>query len=451
MEKKQSLFNFIERVFFLLAGVQILLGLMWVTGNIIYVPGFAESNWYLQASRNLVMDEYAGLLYPLLIRVAGVAGDSFCVVLYLLQLSVAFEAYNYFILRIFGEERGRLRRYLLAAYVVTFPIVLQVHMSVLPYSLASSLLVILSVQLKDLLMQSDTLSIKRVVSIGVCWGIVALLLPDYGMVSSFVVAVVFCIYGWRKKERWGVLLLTAFVTIACVGVTLAVTQTSDSQGRIQKSMGATMLSRFAWPYMERNYFFWSEEVKAEFSADDMRGLSLYPERILYEFGPRMESAVGKERANALYWKMAMDSFMLGKKEALTAIGRDVWQNISGPIGVQLQWQGMGVSYAGWNYARMAEYVPGLTKYYVRFANYAYDFMLLMMMVVWWLQRKRKQAKQGHAYGRIPVLMTLVVILWYTMNCNGMQDYMKVLPVNVLWCMLPVWGCIQCKKNAKDES
>ncbi len=452
MEKKQVLVNFIERVIFLLAGVQVLLGLVWIAGNITYVPGFSESGLYLQASRDFVVDEYMGILYPLLIRMASVAGNRFCVVLYLVQLSVAFVAYNYFIANVFGGRLAQRKwvRYLLAAYVVTFPVILQVHMCVLPYSLASSMLVILLAKLRKLLMETGSMSARTVVSIGVFWSIGALLLPDYGMMAGIVTAVGFVICGWKRKRRWRVLLLTAFVTITCVSTTLALTQTPGSLGRIQKSMGATMLSRLAWPYMERNSFFWGEEVKVVFSADDLRGLSLYPERILYEFGPRLEAEIGKERANAMYWEMAVDSFGIGKKEALTAIGRDLLQNISGPAGVQLQWQGIGVSYAGWNYARMAEHVPILTKHYVRFTSYSYDFMLLLAVVVWWMQRKRYRDLSDRTYLGLVILAVLVVTFWYTMICNGMQDYMKVIPTNILWCMIPVWGCMQCMKYAKKD-
>ncbi len=450
MEKKQVLFNFIERVFYLLAGVQILLGLTWIIGNIAVVPKLQESRLYLQISRDLVMDEYVGFLYPVLLKVLNFMGDKFCVVLYLLQICVAFVSYDFFIDCVWGRSHGlkKYKRHLLAAYVVTFPVILQVHMCVLPYSLASSVWLILLAQLKLLLAQTQKLSVKRVVSIGISWGIGTLLLPEYGLMMSFPLAIGFVICGWKKKSRWGVLLLTAFISIGCVGSALTLTQTPGSLGRIQKSVGATMLSRFAWPYLERNSYFWGEEVKAVFTEEDLRSLSLYPERVLYEFGPTLEAAVGKEKANELYWEMATDSFMLGTKDALTAVGRDMLQNIGGPIGIQLQWQGKGVSYSGWNYAQMAEQTPKLTKYYARFSVYSFDFMMIMAAVVWWLQRKKEKCTEQRGWYVLVFLSVVAVTLWYTMNGNGMQDYMKVLPNNILWCMLPVWNLIQCVKDSK---
>ena len=106
MEKKQALFNFIERVFYLLAGVQILLGLIWVISNIAVIPNLEESRLYLQISRDLVMDEYVGFLYPVLLKVLGFLGDKFCVILYLLQIGAAFISYDLFIDWEWGRNHG---------------------------------------------------------------------------------------------------------------------------------------------------------------------------------------------------------------------------------------------------------------------------------------------------------------------------------------------------------
>ena len=452
MEKKQALFNFIERVFYLLAGVQILLGLVWVIGNIAVLPNLEESRLYLQISRDLVMDEYVGFLYPVLLKVLGFLGDKFCVVLYLLQIGAAFISYDLFIDWVWGRNHGlsKCKRHILAAYVVTFPVILQVHMCVLPYSFASSVWLLLLAQLKVLLEQTGKLSVKSVAGVGISWGIGALFLPEYGLMMSFPLVIGFVICGWKKRNRWGVLLMTAFIAVGCVGSALTLTQTPGSLGRIQKSVGATMLSRFAWPYLERNSFFWSNEVKAVFTEEDLRSLSLYPERVWHEFGPTLEKAVGKEKANELYWEMAVDSLMVGTKDAFTAVGRDMLQNISGPIGIQLQWQGKGVSYSGWNYARMAEQTPELTKYYTRFASYSFDFMMIMAVVVWWLQRKKENSTKQRGWHVLVALSFVAVTVWYTMNGNGMQDYMKVLPNNILWCMLPVWSFVLCLKDSKIE-
>lgn len=453
MKKRQELIKLIKNIWVLLAGIQVVLGLIWVACNITKVPCFAESRLYLQASKDFVIDEYMGILYPVLIRVASVLGSNWCGMIYFVQLGLAFGAYYTLLRNVFGHLLAPNQRkilYFMAAYVITFPVILQCHMSILPYSAASSLLIFTVSQLKSLLSKEGPMSKPCVISIGVFWGLAALLLPDYGVIIGVPVLVGFFMYGWKRERRWKVLLLTLFITVACTGSVLALTQTPGSLGRIQKTMGATMLSRFAWPYMERNSFFWSEEVKETFDTTDFAQFSLYPERIMYEFGPRLELALGKEQANTLYWQMAKDSFLIGKKDALWAIGRDILINIAGPIGIQIQWMGKGISYAGWNYGRLLEYTPALTGYYVSFAKYSFDFMLLMMLTVCLLLKGSRKAALLDKFYWLVLLVIGVMTIWSTMTGNGMQDYLKVVPINVCWCLLPVWGCTMCIKNTKEK-
>lgn len=451
MEKKRVLVNFIKRITFLLIGLQVLFGLVWVMLNITNVPKFQESQLFLQASWDFVIDEYMGVLYPLLLRGTSLAGNGFCVLLYVLQLAVAFIAYYVFLKSVFGKYlQGKFETGLLSAYVVTFPVILQGHMSVLPYSLASSMMLLMLAQLKKLLRQEGTIQSKHVISTGIFWGIATLLLPDYGVILGMVVVVGFIVCGWKKEGRWKVLLLTLFVTIACTGGVLSLTQTPGSLGRIQKTVGATMLSRFAWPYIERNGFFWSEEVKTVFDAEELAQISLYPERIIYEFGPKLEEYVGKERANELYWKMALDSVKIGKKEAIVAWGRDMVNNVAGPIGIQLQWLGVSTSYAGWNYAQMTACSPAFTKYFVRFSNYGFDFMLILTFIVYIIQKKKLPRGKVHAFCGLTFLAIGIITVWYAVIGNGMQDYLKVMPANIFWCFLPVLGYLLCTEHTHEE-
>lgn len=452
MEKKQVLVNLIKSILCLLAGVQVLLGLVYVVLNITTVPGFAESQLLVQASMEFVLDEYMGILYPLLLRMTFLAGNNFCVLMYVLQLGVAFVSYGYFLRSVFERTfaQKKYMAYFWAAYIVTFPMVLQGHMCILPYSLASSMCVMVLAQLKRILWQKEPVQAKSVISIGIFWGLAGLILPDYGVMIGLAVAVGFAICGWKKKHRWGLLLLTLFITFACMGGVLSVVQVPGSLGRIQKSMGSVMLSRFAWPYIERNQFFWSEEVKNVFDQGELAQISMYPERIIYEFGPKLEEYVGKENANKLYWEMALDSLLIGKKEALTALGRDILNNAGGPIRAQVLWSGRSISYAGWNYAKMVEQAPGFTKYFVRFACYAFNFMLLLAVVVRVLQGKCFGESTHRIFYGLLFLMIGIITIWYTMVGNGMQDYLKVIPVNIWWCTLPVWGYALCRKHTGKE-
>ena len=75
-------------------GVQIILGLIWIGGNITSGCLAEETVIYEKAAETMVMDEYVGVLYPLLIRfsqiIMGIMGLPYESFLYMLQLGVAF-------------------------------------------------------------------------------------------------------------------------------------------------------------------------------------------------------------------------------------------------------------------------------------------------------------------------------------------------------------------------
>ncbi len=422
--------NLIKRVFLLLAGVQILLGLIWMAGNM-------DAVW-----REL------------------------------LQISLAGGAVYYFLRYAAGnlsEQISNKVMVILTAYIVSFPVVLQCHMETLPYSPASALLlIVLTDCIRILKKEEGAAKTSCFARISIGWFLIGALDLCYGVIVGIVVLVVFFICGRRKVLKWLPLLLTVVCIIAGLGSVQFWKLSRDKEERIQNSVSSVMLSRFAWPYFMRNSYFWEPEVRGLFDDNELTQISMYPEKVLYEFGPKLEAKVGKERAREIYRQMAWDSFRIGKKDALKAIGRDVIANAGGPFAVQYQLSGRGVSYTSLHYSNLQEEMPKLTKYYVRYAFYSYDFMVLVTLIMYLKSRFGKRrpvlsvASRGSqktvcSAGKVMICAVLgMMIFWYTMIGNGMQDYLKVIPVSVFWCMLPVWGygCLQKaadkKKNEKGK-
>ena len=63
-------------------------------------------------------------------------------ILSILQLGAAFLAYKCFLKQIFGEKK-KYKAVFGTCFLITVPLILQWHLSLLPYSFASSLLVLL--------------------------------------------------------------------------------------------------------------------------------------------------------------------------------------------------------------------------------------------------------------------------------------------------------------------
>jgi hypothetical protein len=243
----------------------------------------------------------------------------------------------------------------------------------------------------------------------------------------------------------------AVLTIATMFTTLTFVQTPGSYGRVQRSMNSVLWTRFAWPHFERDGFYWDHKVWIEFADDEWGWVSMYPENAIYEFGPKIEGVVGQEQADVIFGEMAKLSFNMGMKDALKALGRDALANAGGPFALQYQMSGRGVSYTGWNYYQMQGNTPGLTKYFVRFAMYSFDFLLVLTLGIAWSRRKKCKVLDIVKKAMPALLGLSVMILWYTMIGNGMQDYLKVLPVILFWRVLPVIGVGALNREETDGS
>ena len=102
MSRRKEIPNLIKKVMLLLAGIQVLLGGIWLVCNLTYMPDFQETRDMLKASETMIFDEYMGVLYPVLLRLCSVFGNGFYVPVYLLQTGLAIWSYYYFLRSIAG-------------------------------------------------------------------------------------------------------------------------------------------------------------------------------------------------------------------------------------------------------------------------------------------------------------------------------------------------------------
>ena len=129
--------------------VQILWGVLWLVCNATPEWTYPESEYYIEAAGTWILDEYTGVLYPAIINVCqmvtGWFGLPFQGLLYLLQLVAAFLCASGFVAlcrydrsttegRPVGREKERKRLWNAfgGLYLMTVPLCVQWHLSVLP-------------------------------------------------------------------------------------------------------------------------------------------------------------------------------------------------------------------------------------------------------------------------------------------------------------------------------
>ena len=458
---KKKAIELIRITIYIWMGLQIVLGLVWAFCNLGELPRFVECQEVLTMSDSLVVDEYTGYLYPLLIRgismlVSGISISAWTV-LYILQLIVAYVAYDYFLRKVIFRKSGvrwRFRKKLpiYAMFLLTIPMVLQVHMAVLPYSLASSLLLLLVAKVPDFWNVDYRMPTRDWVGMLLLWILSSQICVEYAWFGGLALGIgVLGSFRVRKENAWKSLIIVVIgvLSINLLNMTL---QTPGSMGKIQKSWQSSMMTRVLWPNYGRFSYFWTEEIRQSWDDNALRELSTHPENVIYEFGPDIEEMYGREEANFIYFEMAKRAFQLDTKNILVGILKDGGAYLCPPVSVYMQLQGIGTSYTGWNYGRMKDYSPQLTGCYVDCALFAWLYVGLAGLMLWifctfpkeWKSKEEKvERSRMLLYG---ASISLSVNLGYVIMSGNMQDYKKVILCSVFCTLLLIAMLIDAEEK-----
>ena len=438
--------------------VQILLGVVWILCNFPSGWTYPESEYYITVADSWVFDEYTGVLYPVLIKgsqmVMSFLGLPFEGLLYLVQIIVAFVCYTAFVILCrwnTGRTSKRLRWAAFGGlYLLTVPLCVQWHLSILPLSLISSLFLLLLGMCIRAAGNEDYRHRDLALWAGIIWALMTLLAPDYWWLG--VVPVVFIAFLlFRQNGLKGllrVLMVAVIASVLAVGINKAV-QTPGSSGKIQRTLGAAMVSRMVWPNFDTTYFFWPDEIKAVMTFEEARDISGHADQVQRVFGPLVEETYGKDKADEMYWQMAISCMEIRTKEIVQAIWEDFSAYLFTPWEVKNQLDGSGLSYSGWNYDKMKTDTPKLTRWYMDYGLVSFRVGLIVGLYLAAWKMVRKFRGTGHpctdSYKRstgyvLLVLCALSQAIWYTMSGGGMMDYRNVPVVILLWYSVIIVTC-----------
>ena len=499
-------------------GIQIALGLAWLILNFPASWEYPESRELFKAAESWQLDEYTGVLYPLLLRIFGwLTGNREMLlksILSILQLGVAFLAYKCFLKQILGEKK-KWKAVFGTCFLLTVPLVLQWHLSLLPYSFASSLLVLLLGNGCEAIRSKESRNLKRVAISGGEWMGMSLLLPDFwwlGLPGFLVVCFLTAFASERKaegkkgergkerkegiereeeKEREGkkereeekekeegiereekrereeekekeekkekeierkrgkikvqILAIAVIAAILPASINTFV-QTPGCTGRIQRSLGAALLSRFSWPEVGINYFFWPAQVQALFTEEEARDMSQYADNIQLLLGPRIESTYGRKEADSLYWQMALRALQDKTRLIVENVGEDFAAYLCMPWAAKDRLDGSGTTLLGWEYGKIREAHPILTGIYmdVSFAGFRFGLALSMILLasgIWQRRQHRPQKEKNKNPGMWRSLGAnlLLQAVWYTMSAAGMLESKNGIVGMLLWYTLLLYS------------
>jgi len=413
-------------------GIQIVLGLCWMFGNITGFQQFGDSYLYEKISRILVCDEYEGILYPLLIK--GMRGPEYLtgipyyIWLYFLQLSVAFVA-AFRLMRAWNLQ-GKFAPVWGSLGLMTFPFAMQCHLAVLPQSLLSSLLLLQLAAVKKAGAGKASFQKKEFISITVLWVLEALLLPEYAVAGVIPVLAYLVVAG--KKG----LVFRLAAMLVCLGVIIGVnslTQVPGAYDRTQNSVSWMLAKRTLWPRVDYDYGQWPGEVQLVSSPLESFKLNYYPENLDQNLGRLLEENYGVERARRLLLEMAKLAWSNHKRPILHDAAWDLaGYTFSAPI-VSLQLDGRGYSSGtGRNYDIMRQKTLQLTGWYVRYSCFWFVIAGIGAFCVFLLQKKNNLRGWLNVSLVASVLSGCFLATYYVFCGAGLMDYKKTIVIGLLW-------------------
>ena len=457
----KAFFTVAGGVLFIGFSIQIVLGLCWMAGNFPGGQQFGESALYVEISKNLICDEYEGILYPVLILIARGIEDFFRIpyryILYLLQLCLAFAA-AFRILQSAGGK-GKALTVWGSLALLTFPMAMQCHLAVLPYSLTGSFLLLELSFTFDILRQGGELRSRQLIKVLAFWLLAALMQPVYLYLGAIPVIFLF-LFGvtksWRankKKILYNGIMILAFVGMIC-GVQ-DLTQVEGYYGRVHKSLNACLMSRCAWLYVENGYEFWPQEAKEIVPREQVVQISYYADNMERILAKPLEDAVGVERAGEIFGEIAGLAWQHHKVRILHNAAWDVVGYTFAPVVLQRQLTGKAYdSYSGGNYDMMRAATPKLTEYYLNYSCWWFAAGLgvaaavgLAVVIKAFYEAWRRTSRITFHGGKVlSVLICLFtsggMVLLYSLRGAGMMDYKKSVAVTLLWLLGALLSCIR---------
>lgn len=419
-------------ILFIGFSIQIVLGLIWMCFN------FAHLQEFEQAS---------GILYRGLRRITG----EHYRILYVLQLGAGYYASHRFLHRLWPMKRGRDIWSSLA--LLTFPMAMQCHLAVSPYSFAASLFLLELSAALDVVREKEGGIVREFVRGGFFWLLLALLLPEYFILGAVPLALALLFrlpVLIRQLYRLGltVAVLAAFGGMIA-GINTLAGETEYLPGR--ETIAFSLFGRMAWPTLWPDSAAWPEEVRAVV-GDNAWTASQYPDNMQSVLRPIMQESFDDAQAVKYYLEMAAYSWKRHTPLIIRQIGGDVLGYVVTPLILPMQLRGEAyASYSGRNYEYMFIQTPVLTKYYVNYSCWWFGGMLaiaVLLSLITFLEHSRRISRRG-------IMMILLCLLWagitavlYTLRGAGVMDYKCTVAVNLLWL---IWAVLMMRKDDAAES
>ena len=416
------------------AALQIVLGIIYIGKNFMAVPQFRDTTIYLEMSERFVVDEYTGILYPLLVKLCkSISFLPYQIPIYILQLFAGVYSVYHFV-RTWTEQK--VPAFVCALWLNTIPFVAQAHVTVLPHSLAMTCLILMSLQVLKGSVQRRRLTIMEWAELWCSFIILAQLDRAYllpGMLFAVWAAFLQFYNTTHRVLLFGISLL---IGIGMLIVNLAIydaVQKPGYYGRIQRTASSSFFQRTGVVTLKGKYrIYMPEEVQDSFTWEELDQISKYPYKIQNEFGPTLEARFGQEWAEEIYFALGMLGLATATKDNAVNIAEDVASYVL-PLGAYATWQDGELKGAtSWNYQQFIHEAPTLSVYYAKICSFLWSILFgisLAICFVLGVCRKRWYVRIW-----LPAIgCVLIYAVYFAMSGTDVYDYKVALLPMVMSC------------------
>lgn len=409
-----------KRILFIGFSIQIILGIVWMCFNFTSLQKFTVSGAFLYQHLISKLE----LVFP---------------ILYALQLALAVFAGYYMLhgLQLMGSCHPFLEWWGSLA-ILTFPMAMQCHMAVSPYSLIGSLLLIELTILMKTIRGKESLVARGLVKAGACWLLLGLIMPEYTILGGIPVLLGALFPAKRlihsvKKLGWILLLLVALSGV----VTGTARLTGQEDILSKKNIAYSLFWRTGWTFLRGETIIWDPAI-LEAVMPEVNEAGLRPSAMDTALRPGLEKYLSEEE----FIEFCNQRTKMNLLRHGSVILREVIWDGSGytltPMIVPMQLKGKGYdSCTGRNYELMRNHTPQLTQTYVRYGCWWFCCMLVIAVICLLGNHIRGIAFTCEIKNRRSGLMLCLlsfgaIVLFYTLRTAGMMDYKCTIAVNQMW-------------------
>ena len=395
--------------------IQIVFGIVWMCFNFAHLQAFQQDSGIL----------YRGL--------KGLVGNCFGF-LYLLQLLFGFYAADRFLQKI--HPVSSLWRIWGNLVLLTFPMAMQCHLVVAPYSFASSCVLLELSAAISAVRDKGGNTVREFARGGFFWLMQALLLPEYFVLGAvpLLLAFMYCtpaLFRQLRKFMYTAILFLAFGGMIVGSYSLAGEKCLPDKETISFSL----FGRMTWPTIWHDYEGWPDEVRAV-TDGCIWEVSQYADNLQKIFRPLMQENFTDEQASEYYLQMAEISLKKHPGTIIRQMGGDILGYGVTPLILPMQLRGETyMAYSGRNYELMFMQSPLLTKYYVHYSCRWFAVMLVLSVLLFLTGQVMQSGRRvrGSVASVLLCLLTMgMIVIVYTMRGAGMMDYKYTVAVNLLW-------------------